>query len=152
MKYTFISKIGPITIVSKNQKITEIILNSSDLTTSEPDELVLRTKLEIEAYLDGRLKQFSVPVQLNLTEFQNQVLLTMKDIPYGQTWTYELLAKEAGFPKAYRAVGSACKKNPLPIIIPCHRVVKKNGGVGSYQFGKELKTYLINQEKKVLKF
>lgn len=147
-RHTFISIIGPITIVSKSMKITEIILNSTDLPTEDFDDLAVRTREEIEAYLNGDLHDFTVPISLDLSKFQNQVLMKIRTIPYGETVSYERLAEEAGFSKAYRAVGTACKNNPLPLIIPCHRVIKKNGDLGNYRYGMDLKEYLISKEKK----
>lgn len=85
----------------------------------------------------------------NLTVFQYKVLKACLKIPLGQTRSYQWVAKEIGNPKAVRAVGSALKKNPYPLIIPCHRVVKSDGKIGGYAKGKKMKKYLLELESKL---
>lgn len=82
-----------------------------------------------------------------LTDFQKRVLKITSCIPLGQVRSYQWLARKIGKPKAVRAVGQALKKNPYPIIIPCHRVIKSNGSLGGYAKGKELKRKLLLLEK-----
>ncbi|MHC1567190.1 MAG: methylated-DNA--[protein]-cysteine S-methyltransferase [Candidatus Syntropharchaeia archaeon] len=81
-----------------------------------------------------------------MTEFERRVLLETRRIPYGETVTYSEIARRIGNPGAYRAVGNALKKNPLPIFIPCHRVVGKNG-VGGYKYGIDIKKKLLEIER-----
>lgn len=76
-----------------------------------------------------------------------KVLRTISMIPYGETWSYKQLAIASGYPKAIRAVGSVCRKNKLPLIIPCHRVIRSDGSYGQYVFGSELKKQLIEFER-----
>ena len=78
--------------------------------------------------------------------FHQKVLMVVKDIPYGQYRTYQQVAKNAGNPKAVRAAGSANANNPLPIVIPCHRVLATGGGLGGYGGGLDVKNYLLNLE------
>lgn len=84
-----------------------------------------------------------------LPEFQRKVLLKVCEIPIGQTRSYKWVAKEIGYPKNIRQVAKAVSKNPYPIIIPCHRVIKSNGSLGGYTFGVKFKKFLLDLEKKV---
>lgn len=81
------------------------------------------------------------------TPFQQKVWREILRIPYGRTKTYKEIAIAIGHPRSYRAVGQACKENPIPIIIPCHRVTGSNGGLGGYSRGKKLKMRLLEMEK-----
>ena len=82
---------------------------------------------EILAYLDGSLREFTVPVEFGGTSFQKAVWEHLLRIPYGRTRTYGQVATELGKPRAARAVGTACRANPVPIIVPCHRIVSGEG-------------------------
>ncbi|MBU1112815.1 MAG: MGMT family protein, partial [Candidatus Omnitrophica bacterium] len=81
--------------------------------------------------------------------FEKKVLRIVSQIPLGQVHSYKWVAKKSGRPRAYRAVASALKKNPYPLFIPCHRVIKSSGQAGGYSLGKALKVNLINLEKKI---
>ena len=87
--------------------------------------------------------------ELKFSDFEKKVLRCVMSIPLGQVRTYKWVARKAGKPKAYRAVGNALNKNPFPLLIPCHRVVKSNGDIGGYGLGKNLKKDLINLEKSI---
>ena len=98
---------------------------------------------ELRAYLDGRLRAFSVPLDLGLAApFARKVLVKLCDVPYGQLTTYGELAVRAGSPRAARAVGGAVGRNPIPIVIPCHRVVAGNG-LGGFGGGLPMKRALL---------
>lgn len=84
---------------------------------------------------------------LRVTEFERQVYLVVSAIPHGETRTYKWVAERIGRPNAVRAVGRALNRNPLPILVPCHRVVKSNGELGGYKFGLELKRRLLELER-----
>ena len=104
---------------------------------------------ELESYFNGRLTDFSSVVDLShLSAFEQEVLTQTRKIKYGKTITYSQLAEKIGS-RAYRAVGNALSKNPVPIIIPCHRVVAKNG-IGGYSSGLDIKTRLLELEKRNL--
>ena len=104
---------------------------------------------ELESYFNGRLTDFSSVVDLShLSAFEQEVLTQTRKIKYGKTITYSQLAEKIGS-RAYRAVGNALSKNPVPIIIPCHRVVAKNG-IGGYSQGLDIKTRLLELEKRNL--
>lgn len=103
-------------------------------------------KQKLERYLAGERVIFDEPVNLSdLTDFQQQVLQEIRGIPYSDTATYTDLARRIGKPRAVRAVASACGENPVPIIIPCHRVVAKEG-LGGYKYGKDVKQALLELE------
>ena len=99
-------------------------------------------------YLIGKRKDWNLPFSLVGTPFQLAIWYACKDIPYGETCTYAKLAELAGYPGCARAVGHAMALNPLPLIIPCHRVVPSSGGVGNYDGGPDLKKSLLDLEKK----
>jgi len=94
-------------------------------------------------------KAFSYPVAPQGTAFQQLVWQALQNIPCGETATYSEIARQMGRPKAYRAVANACAKNAVSILIPCHRVVHKDGGLSGYYWGPELKAALLNDEKKM---
>lgn len=95
-----------------------------------PSPLLKEAKAQLDAYFDGDLTSFDLPLDANGTKHQNKVWQAMQDIPYGATTTYGELAKSIG--SAAQAVGSACGRNPIPILIPCHRVVGRAGKLGGY--------------------
>jgi methylated-DNA-[protein]-cysteine S-methyltransferase len=101
---------------------------------------------QLTEYFEGRRSVFSIPLQLIGTDFQQRVWRTLQQIPYGETCTYGQLAMRMGSPRAVRAVGGALHRNPLPIFIPCHRVVPAQGGVGGFAWGAEVKQWLIKRE------
>lgn len=111
-------------------------------------ETLRRAKEEILEYLSGKRKFFSLTLDLSqLTEFQRKVLEAVMKIPYGETRSYSEIAKMIGTPLKRRAVGQALKNNPLPILIPCHRVIRSNGKIGGFSSGKDIKILLLKLEK-----
>ncbi len=104
---------------------------------------------QINQYFKGKLKQFNCSFDLRSgTPFQQRVWKKLIQIPYGETRSYSWLAKSINNPKACRAVGNANSKNPIPIIIPCHRVIQNNGSLGGYTGGLKTKIYLLDFEQK----
>lgn len=102
---------------------------------------------EIDEYFAGRRTRFDLPLDLRLASgFRREVILRLPDIGYGHTYTYAQMAAAAGSPKAVRAVGTACAQNPLPIVLPCHRVVRSDGSFGGYRGGPEAKHTLLTME------
>ncbi|HEY3193489.1 MAG TPA: methylated-DNA--[protein]-cysteine S-methyltransferase [Solirubrobacterales bacterium] len=103
---------------------------------------------ELEEYFEGKRDHFEVPVDWTLTPpgFRNRALHAVARIPYGRTRTYAEIAKAAGNPRAFRAAGTACGRNAIPLIVPCHRVVQSGGGVGNYGGGPEMKRALLSLE------
>ena len=103
---------------------------------------------ELQEYFEGRRDHFEVPVDWALTPsgFRNRALHAVARIPYGKVKTYAEIAKAAGNPRAFRAAGTACGHNPIPLIVPCHRVVQSGGGLGNYGGGQEMKRALLDLE------
>lgn len=102
---------------------------------------------ELDEYFAGHRQQFDVPLDWRLSAgFRSVVLHHLPDIGYGRTASYAAVAQLAGIPRAVRAVGSACATNPLPVIVPCHRVVRSDGGIGGYLGGADAKRLLLTLE------
>jgi len=125
----------------------EAKLGARIVPDDQQNELALN---EIHAYLRGELRQFTVPVDLRGTEFQCDVWNTIAQIPYGKTISYGELASTIKRPKATRAVGQAVGANPVPIIIPCHRVIGSSGGLTGFGGGLPLKERLLGLERGTL--
>lgn len=102
---------------------------------------------QLTQYFEGRLKQFNLDLQPKGTAFQKQVWQALLTIPYGTTVTYGEIAERIDNPKAFRAVGLANRSNPIPIIIPCHRVIGKNGKLTGFAGGLDIKQALLDLEK-----
>ena len=108
-----------------------------------------RAREELAEYLAGRRTFFSVPVDLSdIPAFQAKVLAAAARIPYGETTSYAALAESVGHPRAARAVGNALGANPVPVIVPCHRIVRGDGTWGHYAFGASMKTALLTLERR----
>ncbi len=102
---------------------------------------------ELNLYFNGKLKTFDFPVHfLTGTNFEQKVWRTLQKIPYGETRSYSWVAEKIGNPRAVRAVGGANRKNLIPIIVPCHRVINANGELGGYSGGLSLKKKLLELE------
>ena len=101
---------------------------------------------ELRAYFAGRIRVFSVPLDMEGTDFQLNVWDRLTKIPYGETWSYAQVAEAVGRPKAVRAVGAANGSNPVAIIVPCHRVIGSNGKLTGYGGGLPLKKRLLELE------
>lgn len=110
-------------------------------------ELLSMATIQLDEYFQGKRTTFSLPFKLIGTPFQLAVWKELQNIPYGKTTSYKEIAQKINKPKAYRAVGMANNKNPLPIIIPCHRVIGSNGKLIGYAGGLNLKNYLLELEK-----
>ncbi len=111
------------------------------------DDIIVETKKQLEEYLKGRRKEFTIPLLMIGTEFQQLVWKELMDIPYGRTASYLDIAKRIHKPKSFRAVAMANKYNKIAIIIPCHRVIRENGNVSGYGGGSTVKERLIALEK-----
>lgn len=104
-------------------------------------------KKEMEDYFEGRLRHFSQKTAFDEgTDFEQEVWNAIKDVPYGETRTYKWLAERVGSPDASRAVGQALSKNPIPIVIPCHRIIESSGKIGGYSSGIDIKRRLLKLE------
>lgn len=114
----------------------------------EETELIWECKKQLDEYFAGERKAFDLPLAPKGTAFQQEVWKALQEIPYGETGTYGEIAAAIGNPKAARAVGMANNKNPIGIIIPCHRVVGANGKLVGYAGGMEKKAFLLELEQK----
>jgi methylated-DNA-[protein]-cysteine S-methyltransferase len=105
---------------------------------------------QLEQYFAGQRQQFDLPLAPQGTDFQQRVWGALQEIPFGETWSYGQLARHIGKPKASRAVGAANGLNPIPVIIPCHRVIGASGKLTGFGGGLETKRYLLDLESEVL--
>jgi methylated-DNA-[protein]-cysteine S-methyltransferase len=117
---------------------------------------VLRSPLddvrrELDEYFDGRRREFDLPIDLRVAPFYADVLRELARVPYGRTETYGALAARAGRPKAARAVGTVMNRNPIPIVLPCHRIVGANGSLTGYAGGLDIKRRLLELEGAMFK-
>jgi len=117
----------------------------------EPDWIynekpLAKARRQLQEYFDGERKTFDLPLQLNGTEFQVSVLEALQKIPYGETVSYGEIAKRIGRPKAMRAVGAANGRNPIPIVVPCHRVIGSSGDMTGFGGGIDTKEALLRLE------
>jgi len=112
------------------------------------EKIFLLTLNQFESYFKGELTSFDVKFNISGTSFQKKVWQELEKIEYGETISYGEIAKRVGNPKAARAVGMANSKNPIPIIIPCHRVIGKDGSLTGFGGGLEIKQYLLELEKR----
>ena len=108
--------------------------------------VLMQAERELEEYFAGRRTAFSVPLSMHGTPFQMEVWAALRTIPYGETRSYASLAAQIGRPRACRAVGMANHVNPLPIFVPCHRVVGADGRLTGYAGGLDVKKYLLKLE------
>lgn len=125
-----------------------VVVSESDVTSSNALEREARRQLE--EYFAGRRKTFDLSLHPQGTEFQRRVWKELLQIPYGQTATYGEIAKRIGNPNAARAVGQACNANPIPVFIPCHRVVGSNSRLTGFALGLDVKTALLELERETL--
>ena len=149
------SPIQALRLVSDGQSLIGLYMASEkhDLTTEANyrwDDAVTpfpETRQQLAAYFAGDLTQFTLPLALQGTLFQQQVWGALQTIPYGTTLSYGELATQIGQPKASRAVGMANGRNPISIVVPCHRVIGANGRLTGYGGGLERKQWLLNHER-----
>ena len=118
---------------------------------------VLRSPLdavrrELDEYFDGTRRVFDLPIDLRVAPFHADVLAELARVPYGRTETYGALAAKVGRPKAARAVGTVMNRNPIPIVLPCHRIVGANGSLTGYAGGLDVKRRLLELEGATLLF
>jgi len=147
--YTYDTPYGIIIVESNGSAITSIKTES----TAKPagiksaDNLTDKAAKQLSEYFEGKRKQFDLPIKPQGTKFQLSVWKALGDIPYGETRSYKDIATATGNPKACRAVGLANNRNPIWIIIPCHRVIGANGALIGYGGGLEMKQRLLDLEK-----
>jgi methylated-DNA-[protein]-cysteine S-methyltransferase len=150
---TMKSPLGLLTLTSDGKALTGIYTKEDKLDAQHPlrtqklDAVLKKAKKQLDEYFKGKRDQFDVPLFFSGTVFQKKVWRALMRIPYGQTLSYGELAREIGKPKAARAVGMANNKNPLCIIVPCHRVIGADGSLTGYAGGLDKKKWLLKLEK-----
>lgn len=144
----FETPVGMITIAADETGITRISFGQTDIPgKNEASPLTDLAYRQMCEYFEGRRKEFDLPLSPAGTPFQQAVWRELMKIPYGETRSYSDIAAGAGNPKACRAVGMANNKNPIAIVIPCHRVVGKSGSLTGYAGGLEVKQLLLDLER-----
>ena len=150
------SPVGKIEIIEENEKIVELNIyneekNEKKNNIIEKDtKLLLEVEKQLKEYFEGKRIKFEIPLNPKGTEFMKKVWKELLNIPYGETRTYKEIAEKIDNSKASRAVGMANNKNPIPIIIPCHRVIGSNNKLVGYALGLDMKQYLLDLERKVV--
>jgi methylated-DNA-[protein]-cysteine S-methyltransferase len=144
--------IGTLVVSGNDEFVTEVLLDTPGRGVTAPDDRrgrrgpVLDAAGQLDEYFAKRRTSFDLPLSLSGTEFQRQVWLTLAEIPYGETISYAELARWVGRPQAFRAVGQANGANPIPVILPCHRVIAADGSIGGYGGGLPVKRLLLGLE------
>ena len=143
---------GKVGIQTKNKALTRIILPNQLINlnqvnfSSELSNFHKSARKQLKEFFYLKRETFTIFYKISLSPFYRIVLEEINKIPYGKTLSYAQIAKNINESKAYRAVGMACKNNPIPIVIPCHRVILKSGQIGDYAGGLSLKARLLNKE------
>lgn len=145
-EFTMSSPIGYLTVTAHGDVITSIAFGGT-AETAPATALLCEAKHQLEEYFAGRRRVFDLPLSPHGTAFQRRVWAALEAIPYGETRTYAQIAAAIGKPKACRAVGMANHCNPLPIVIPCHRVIGSGGQLTGYAGGLDTKRFLLALEQ-----
>jgi methylated-DNA-[protein]-cysteine S-methyltransferase len=134
-------------VTSRGVRSIDFIPSPDKTLTDIDNEMARSVAHELDEYFQGLRRDFTVDLDLDEgTDFQRQVWEELRRIPYGETRSYGEVAAAVGVPKGARAVGSSNKRNPVPIIVPCHRVIKSDGGLGGYDSGLDVKRKLLELE------
>ncbi len=146
---------GPLTLTSDGTSLTGIYFHKQRHGTAPEgplgsDRIIDATRKQLDSYFAGKRKTFDVPLAPHGTAFQTRVWSALTKIPFGETKSYGAIALTIGSPKAVRAVGAANGRNPIPIIIPCHRVIGANGSLTGFGGGMAWKELLLDLEKGAL--
>lgn len=150
--HTITTPIGTLVATADEKAVISLDFTDESLKSIPTDNpLLLRLEKELHEYFEGKRRIFTLPLSPKGTLFQQSVWETLCTIPYGETVSYAEEAKLLGNPKAVRAVANANGRNPIIILIPCHRVIATGGGIGGYSGGIERKEFLLKLEKKKIK-
>jgi methylated-DNA-[protein]-cysteine S-methyltransferase len=152
--YNYETLFGNLTIVTDNEFLVGIIFGKENIGIVKETSLIKEIKKQIDEYLIGSRKKFDVPIKMLGTDFQIKVWEELAKIEYGECISYQTLAERVRNKNYARAVGMANNKNPIPIIIPCHRVIGKNGDLVGYGGGIDIKIKLLeveNYKRKIFK-
>ena len=146
--YVYPTPQGRVTIASDGRAVTGLAFGERAYPGQRrATELTNRAANQVQEYLAGKRRAFDLPLAPAGTAFQQRVWQALLDIPYGEVRTYSQVAQAVGNPRACRAVGQANNKNPIPLIIPCHRVVAAGGKLGGYAHGEHIKRFLLDLEQ-----
>ena len=143
--------IGNLTLVATQVGLRAVLWPDDDnrislpteLTASPTDPVLTKTAFQLQQYFAMERTTFDIPLDLHGTDFQRAAWQALARIPYGDTWTYKQQAEHLGRPRAVRAIGAANGKNPVSIVLPCHRVIGTNGSLTGFAGGLEAKKYLL---------
>ena len=147
--YCFETSVGNITAIETDNCITQVFFGKSSSEDVSP--LLIETQKQLDEYFSGKRQKFALPLTLLGTPFQQKVWQQLLTIPFGKTVSYQDIASKINNPKAAQAVGQAIHHNPIAIIIPCHRVIGKNGTLTGYAGGLNLKQKLLHLENSINK-
>ena len=148
--YYYDTIIGKVGIAEKDDQITNVFFGNDDAADNikvSETKLLKEAAKQLNSYLAGNLKTFDLPLKPSGTPFMKDVWRCLMTIPYGQTCSYKDIAEKIEKEKAYRAVGQANNRNPIPIFIPCHRVIGAKGELTGYRGGLAIKEKLLELEK-----
>ena len=149
--YTYeTTELGSVTFVEEDGALLAISTHCSYQGMCQETTLIKEAYLQLTEYLKGERKTFDLPLNPHGTEFQKRVWKALCEIPYGETRTYKQIAEAIGNPKAVRAVGMANNRNPLLVVVPCHRVINADGKLMGYAAGLDKKAFLLRLEAKYL--
>jgi methylated-DNA-[protein]-cysteine S-methyltransferase len=149
--------IGVLTLIASDRGLTRVLFENEDradarLRTEIPvadgdDQTLAAAAGQMEEYFAGTRRRFDLPLDLGGTDFQRQAWLALADVPYGETATYGEQADRIGRPGAFRAVGAANGRNPVPVVLPCHRIIGADGSLTGFGGGLEVKQRLLDHER-----
>ncbi len=140
------SPVGPVSVHWENGSVVALEFRQCIDSTKELTSDEKRLGDELSEYFSGKRRNFTIEPYISGSQFQNDVWQALLRIPYGQTRTYADIARAIHRPQAQRAVGTAIGQNPLPLLIPCHRVVRANGALGGFSAGEGIKPKLLRLE------
>lgn len=146
----YIEGVCPMTLEEENGALIRVDFGNKpeEGISLKKTELLSQAERQLEEYFQGKRKIFELPLRYGGTEFQRQVWEALLTIPYGETVSYQEIARRVGRERAVRAVGTAIGRNPLGIVIPCHRVIGKDGGLHGFGGGLENKKMLLELEER----
>lgn len=146
-RFSYETVLGVVTFVEEGGALLAVTTHRSYEGVEQETALIKEAYQQLSEYLKGERKEFDLPLNPKGTDFQKRVWRALCDIPYGETRSYKQIAKAVGNSKAVRAVGMANNRNPVTIVVPCHRVIGADGKLVGYGGGLEMKEFLLRLEK-----
>lgn len=150
------SPIGPLRLIATDQGLSRLLFDQragddmgsdGDPSEAENHPVLAEATAQLEEYFAGRRQEFDIPLDLTGTEFQQAAWSALASVPFGETRSYRQQAEAIGRPKAVRAIGAANGQNPVPIVLPCHRIVGSDGSLTGYGGGLPIKEFLLSHEQ-----